>query len=216
MKSLNDNMLSNTEKTLQPKVVGTLITKKVGHPEKMETTSNSHYNRPSRWPGMSIEFQVKTLLMTKFMRRLRKFMEEMQIVSTKKMLKENIRNAFRNDHYRFRIDYSKLVLSKGNLPIVPRMSVSSPKSGKLVFRWTDDSGIGRSRASDQLFIAIFNCRSKSWILKHNVTKRSAGICTIDIEPFGSKRLQIYIGFVSADGAKVSDSLYMGVVNVVRG
>ncbi len=38
MNSLNDNMLSNTEKTLQPKVIGTLVTKQISHSEKMETT----------------------------------------------------------------------------------------------------------------------------------------------------------------------------------
>jgi Family of unknown function (DUF6266) len=214
MNSLNNNMLSGTEKTLRPKVIGTLVTKKISHSEHIETTSNSHYNRPSRWPGMSIEIQVKTLLMIKFMRPLRNFMEEIQIVSTKKMLKENIRNAFRNDHYKYRIDYSKLIFSKGNLSVAPRMSVSSPKAGKLVFRWTDDSGIGRCRANDQLFVAIFNCTSKSWILKQNAAKRSEGFCNIHIKPSISKRLQTYIGFISADGMRVSDSLYMGEVNVL--
>jgi hypothetical protein len=214
MNSLNDNMLSNTEKTLRPKVIGTLVTKKISQSEKLVTTSNSHNNRPPRWPGMGIEFQVKTLLMIKFMRPLRNFTEQMQNVSTKKMLKENIRNAFRNDHYKFRIDYSKLIFTKGNLPVAPRMSVSSPKAGKLVFRWTDDSGIGRSRASDQLFVAIFNCTSKLWILRHHAAKRSEGFCSVHIKTASSKRLQTYVGFVSTDGLKVSDSLYLGEVNVL--
>ncbi len=214
MNSSNDNMLSNTEKTLQPKVVGTLVTKQISHSEKMETTSNAHCNRPSRWPGMNIELQVKTLLMIKFMRPLRNFMEQMQIVSIKKMLKENIRNAFRNDHYKYRIDYSKLIFSKGNLSVAPGISVSSPKAGKLVFRWTDDSGIGHSRASDQLFVAIFNCTSQSWILKDGAAKRSEGSCSIHIRPSRGKRLQTYIGLVSADGMRVSDSLYLGEVNVL--
>ncbi len=214
MNSLNDNMLSNTEKTLQPKVIGKLVTKQISHSEKASPTTTAQVNRPSRWPGMTIEFRVKTLLMIKFVRPMRIFMEQMQIVSTKKMLKENIRNAFRNDHYKYRIDYTKLMFSKGNLPLAPRMSVSSPKSGKLVFRWTDDSGIGRSRASDQLFVAIFNCTSKSWILKHNAARRSENCCSIHIGPSRSKRLQTYIGFVSADGLRVSDSFYMGEVNVL--
>ena len=214
MNSLNDNMLSNTEKTLQPKVIGTLVMKKIDHSEKMEATTTAQFNRPSRWTGMSIEFQVKTLLMIKFMRPLRKFMKQMQIVSTKKMLKENIRNAFRNDHYKFRIDYSKLIFSKGNLPVAPRMSVSSPKAGKLLFRWTDDSGIGRSKGSDQVFVAIFNCASKSWILRHKAAKRSEGSCSIHIKSSVSKRLQTYIGFVSPDGMRVSNSLYMAEVNLL--
>lgn len=214
MKSLNDNLLSNTEKALQPKVTGTLVTKKISHSEIMEARSNSQSDRPSRWPGLNIELQVKTLLMIKFMRPLHKFMEEMQIACTKKMLKENVRNAFRNDHYKFRIDYSKLIFSRGNLPVAPRMSVSSPKPGKLVFRWTDDSGIGQSRASDKVFVAVFNCRSKSWILKRNAAKRSEGICSVYIKPFASKRLQTYIGFASADGLRVSDSLFTGEVRVL--
>jgi hypothetical protein len=215
MNSLNDNILSNTEKTLQPKVIGTLVTKQIRHSEKIETTSNPHHNRPSRWPGMSIEFQVKTLLMIKFMRPLRDFMEQFHAVNPKKILRENIRNGFRNDHHKFRIDCTKIIFSKGNLPLAPGLSVSSPKSGKLVFTWTDNSGIGKCLASDKVFVAVFNRELKRWIFKSRAADRSTGHCSIGARPFSSKRVQTFIGFVSADGVRVSDSLFMGEVRVLK-
>ena len=108
---------------------------------------------------------------------------------------------------------SKLIITQGILPLAPGISVSSPKEGKLLFRWTDDSGIGKSRADDQVFVAIYSRRAKKWIFNLNAGERSRGYCRIDVKWFNSKRLQTYIGFASADFIWVSDSFYAGEVNV---
>ncbi len=109
------------------------------------------------------KFQLKTMLMSKFMRPLEDFMDQLNNVSFKKILKQNVRNCYTCDSTKLRIDYSKLVITQGILPLAPDISVSSPKEGKLLFRWTDDSGIGKSRADDQVFVAIYRRRAKKWM-----------------------------------------------------
>ncbi len=110
---------------------------------------------------------------------------------------------------KLRIDFSKLIITQGILPLAPGISGSSPKEGKLLFRWTDDSGVGKSRADDQVFVAIYSRQAKKWVFNINAGKRSRGYCIIDLKWFNGKRLQTYIGFVSADGIWVSDSLLCG-------
>jgi Family of unknown function (DUF6266) len=163
---------------------------------------------PSRF-----KFQLKTMLMTKFMKPLEDFMDQLNSVSFKKILNQNVRNCYSCDSPKLQIDYSKLIITQGILPLAPGISVSSPKEGKLLFRWTDDSGIGNSRADDQVFVAIYSRQAKKWVFNLNAGQRSSGYCRIDVKWFNSKRLQAYIGFESSDGIWVSDSFYAGEVNV---
>ncbi len=163
---------------------------------------------PSRY-----KFQLKTMLMAKFMKPLEDFIDQLNRVSFKKILKQNVRNCYGCDSPKLQIDYSKLIITQGILPLAPGITVSSPKEGKLLFKWTDDSGIGKSRADDQVFVAIYSRKAKKWIFNPNAGQRSRGYCRIDVKWFNNKRLQTYIGFVSADGIWVSDSYYVGEVNV---
>ncbi len=151
--------------------------------------------------------------MIKFMSPLRNFMDQIHVVSAKKILKENVRNAFRSDHSRFRIDYRKLIFSKGNLPVALRMSVSSPEFGKLIFRWTDNSGIHRALPTDRLFVAIFNRESKTWIFNADATKDRHGLFSIHIK-YQLETTAGYIGFVSADGKRISTVCFWEKVNVI--
>jgi Family of unknown function (DUF6266) len=153
------------------------------------------------------------MLMIKFMKPLEDFMDQLNNVSFKKILKHNIRNCYACDSPRLRIDFSKLVITLGILPLAPGISVSSPKEGKLLFRWTDDSGIGKSRADDRVFVAIYSRQAKKWVFKLDAGERSRAYCRIDVKWFNSKRMQTYIGFVSSDGMRASDSYYAGEVNV---
>ena len=55
---------------------------------------------PSRF-----KFQLKTMLMTKFMKPLEDFMDQLNRVSFKKILKQNVRNCYGCDSPKLRIDY---------------------------------------------------------------------------------------------------------------
>lgn len=214
MKALKNNTMTNKEKTRRPKVTGTLVTKEHRHSEKMTATKSSDPKPFSRWLGSHFEFQQKTLLMIKFMSPLRNFLDRIHVVSANKILKENVRNAFRSDHFRFRINSRKLIFSKGKLPLALRMSVSSPEFGKLIFSWTDNSGIHRALPTDRLFVAIFNREFKTWIFNAYATSRLACHYSMDTSGYQGKPVQVYAGFVSLDGKRISTSLFLGEVRVL--
>lgn len=194
MKTNQKNQSKNSEMTLEKKNPGRKAAPK-----------------PRR---LRYEFQMRTLLMTRFMKQLHEFMKFLNITNTGKILKQNIRHAFKAGYPILRIDYSKLILSLGNLPVAPGISVSSPTSGKLVFCWTDNSGIGKALATDQAFVAVYNRETQRWVYRLNTACRSLGHCRIDIKPTRGKRVQTYIGFISSDGKRVSNSLFTGEVNVL--
>jgi hypothetical protein len=213
MNSLNNKTMTNREKIHGPKVNGTLVTKENRNSKQCAATISPGPKPFSRWIGSNIEFHHKTLLMIKFMNPLRNFMDRIHVINAKQVLKENIRNAFRSDHYRFRIDCGKVILSKGNLPVALRMSVSSSRFGKLVFVWTDNGGIQKALPTDRLFVAIFNRESKTWIFKVNAAPRSTGYYSMEAGRFQGKPVQVYAGFVSLDSKRISTSLYLGEARV---
>jgi Family of unknown function (DUF6266) len=214
MNSLNNNKMTNREKTRRPKVIGTLVTKEHRHSEKITAAKSPDPKPFSRWLGFHSEYQQKTLLMIKFMSPLRNFMDRIHVVSANKILKENVRNAFRSDHFRFKIDCRKIIFSKGNLPIALRMSVSSAMSGKLIFSWTDNSGSLRALPTDRLFVAIFNRESKTWVFNIDANSRFACHYSMEAGRFLGKPVQVYAGFVSLDYKRISTSLFLGEVRVL--
>jgi hypothetical protein len=129
------------------------------------------------------------------------------------VLNENTQHGFKGRYPAFRIDYSKLILSKGSLPNPTDLTVNSRKPGKLVFRWTNNNGIGESLPSDLLFIAVTNRKSRCWIVSINAEKRSACRYSMDASILQGKPVKVYAGFISEDSERISNSLFLGEVIV---
>lgn len=112
------------------------------------------------------------------------------------------------------IDYSKVQLSQGSLSNADAPAAASTAAGKLVFTWTDNSDGENELISDTAFVAAYNSDTKRWVQKQKIATRNAGSCTLDVPAFSGKPVQTYIGFMSANRKKISDSLYTGVVNIL--
>ena len=117
--------------------------------------------------------------MYRFMRPLRPFLKELDKLfcytpAFDHVMNENTEHAFKGFYPTLRIDYPKIILTKGKLPNPPTLSVSTLKPAKLIFHWTyNNSGISELRSSDLCFlIAVFNRKSPRWILKWMSRKRS--------------------------------------------
>ena len=208
-KEKNRQIPSNGRLGLATKIKGTLVTKNLHLVCDRDRLSNSQF-----------EFQMKAIKMIRFMQPLADFMNQIKTkpfigssrLST--LLTHNIQHAFKDSARDLTLDYRQLIVSKGHLSNAPGISVSSPIAGRLVFRWTDNSGIGKARASDLVFVAVFNREFKHWIFAAEIARRSALLCMVDVNPFRFKKVQTYIGFVSEDGELISTSVYAGEVRVL--
>jgi Family of unknown function (DUF6266) len=131
-----------------------------------------------------------------------------------KAMSYNLPNAITGSYPAYTVNYAMVLLSRGDLPNAGSPVVASPASGKLTFSWTDNSGTGRAKADDQVFVAAYSEALNRWIYAQGIAARNAGTVTLDFSSFSGKAAQTYIGFVSADGKFVANSLYTGVVNVL--
>ena len=118
------------------------------------------------------------------------------------------------------IDYPRVLLSRGDLSKAESVIVTSPSATTLQFTWIDNTATGKALKTDQLFVAVFIPEKNYWCYKMNVAAREAGSYILDITQFTrdisvfyGKPLQVYIGFLAADGKDASDSMYTGPVEM---
>ena len=163
--------------------------------------------------------QAKFAMMVKFLQPLSSLVGQTYDISPTEMsgfnkaFSDNVRNAITGVYPAITIDYSKVILSKGTLPNANTVTAASTVAGKLVFTWTDDSG-GFALPTDSAFVAVYGADLNRWIFAQNTAPRNAGTYTLDVTAFSGKAVQTYIGFLSADGQSVSNSLFTGQVNIL--
>ncbi len=125
----------------------------------------------------------------------------------------NVKNAIGGIYPEFVIDYPMVLLSRGDLPNVQLPDVSPPVAGTLKFSWTDNSGKGKAKSTDNAFAAVYNEENGHWSCNENLAARNAGECVLDLGSFKARTVHSYFGFISADGKEVTDSVYTGLINL---
>ncbi len=135
------------------------------------------------------------------------------IKRTNKAFSYNVKNAIGGVYPEFKIDYPMVLVNRGDLPNVQSPSVSSRDAGSLIFAWTDNSGKGKAKSTDMAFASVYNEVNSQWHYDLNISARNAGECILDLGLFKAKTLHSYLGFISADGKEVTDSIYAGLVNL---
>ena len=125
----------------------------------------------------------------------------------------NVKNAIRLNQPELAMDYSKVLLGRGDLTNLSTAVAIPSSKGHLKFTWTNNSGTGSAKATDQVFVAVYSEEQNNWIYGLNLAARNAENCKIDITRMIGKEVQTYIGFIADDGKDVTDSLYTGLVNL---
>jgi len=139
--------------------------------------------------------------------------EAAHLTGYNKAFSYNVKNAITGVHPELAIDYPVVLLGKGDLPNTVSPSATSSVADSLDFNWTDNSGKGRALATDQAFAAAYNEELKQWEYSLNLATRSAGSCTMNIKWISGNPLQTYLGFISADGKEITDTVYTGLVSL---
>jgi Family of unknown function (DUF6266) len=174
----------------------------------------------SRKPSLLQRQQhAKFSLMNKFLGPIIPFLNEtkktvdIDLTGYNKAFSYNVKNAIAGTYPDLIIDYSMVLLSRGDLPNVKSSQAASPSSGQITLQWTDNSGTGLSRTDDKAFLAVYCPEINQWMYELNVTERSAGSYTFNVAEFSGRTVQVYFGFISFNGKDVSDSLHVGAVHV---
>jgi Family of unknown function (DUF6266) len=172
--------------------------------------------------GSSIHQQqqrARFTLMTKFLRPLTDLLNETyqhSLVGMTGFNKAFSRNshAITGEYPDLRIDYSWVNLSKGRLPMGEPPILISSEPGKLLLTWKNGDGISRCLTSGRAFIAAYSEELGRWIFNQINLEEGSSSCTMDVDPFRGKQVQTYVGFISGGAHKISESRYMGVLEIL--
>lgn len=125
----------------------------------------------------------------------------------------NIKNAITGMYPVFTLDYSLALVSRGDLPNVLGPAVTVGAGSILTFSWTDNSGVGIAKATDQAILVAFCPTLKQAIYTTAGGERSALTGDLNLTPFSGLPVETYIAFISADGRKKANSNFTGEVTV---
>lgn len=168
---------------------------------------------------LQLQQHAKFSLMNKFLGPIIPFLNEtkktvdIDLTGYNKAFSYNVKNAITGVYPDLMINYNMVLLSRGDLPNVKSSQAESRSPGQITIHWSDNGGTGLARSNDKAFVAVYCTELNDWEYALNLAERSAGIYIFHVVKFSGLLAHAYIGFLSANGNDVSDSLYVGAVQV---
>lgn len=126
----------------------------------------------------------------------------------------NLNNSITGAYPNFTIDYANALVSRGNLTGAANGSSYSSGPGNVEVTWNDNSGSGSAQATDKAIIALLNTSRGEAIFTTDGPVRTAGSESISVpSEYSGEAVEVFLGFVSEDGTKVANSVYLGSVTI---
>lgn len=114
----------------------------------------------------------------------------------------------------FKVDYSKLILSKGILKTGEELKVSATDN-VISFTWKAEEKMAWPEATDLVIMIAYFPKKDKTIVKIAGNARSTGADQMVVPPsLKNAHSETYIAFVAADRLQVSDSTYLGNLNLL--
>ncbi len=135
----------------------------------------------------------------------------------------NIKNAITGEYPNQEIDFSKVRVCEGILPLPANIQVTAEDQGKevkLLFSWEVDPNIFYLRNRDQVMMLAYMPENKEAEYLDSGARRNAGQDSLLIaRNYGSVNspklntyAEVYIAFVANDRNSITDSYYCGRIN----
>ncbi|RYF88336.1 MAG: hypothetical protein EOO03_08655 [Chitinophagaceae bacterium] len=120
-----------------------------------------------------------------------------------------LKNAITGVYPDFSIDFSKVLVCRGDIPNATAPTAAVEPGSILRFNWVDNTGVGVAKASD-LAILVAHCPElQQSVYNDNAAPRAALTDNLNLLAFSGKLVHTYIAFRSEDGRGVSPSFYLG-------
>jgi len=124
----------------------------------------------------------------------------------------NYHNAVMGSAPDYMIDFTKALVSRGELPNATAPS-ATVTGNSIYFTWTDNSGTGAAAATDKAVLVVFCPNLNVTQYSTNNATRSSGAGAIDVTNFNGEVVETWIAFLSEDGKEASNSMYTGELTV---
>ena len=115
----------------------------------------------------------------------------------------------------FEWNYTKVMVSRGDLLGVNAGSVTASSGQLLDFSWSDNSLQGEAAADDKLVVVVYEPTSKTTIYSLNAGTRDAEAASLALPNYLSGlEVQVWVLFAAANDKRFATSTYLGTVNVI--
>jgi hypothetical protein len=113
----------------------------------------------------------------------------------------------------YSIDLSKVLVSRGNLTGAANAKATSA-NGVVTLTWDDNSGNGTATQTDKALIVVLNSTKAESVFDAGGNQRVAGTEDISVPAdWVGESVEVFLGFITADGKEVANSVYLGSVTV---
>lgn len=122
------------------------------------------------------------------------------------------RKAVVGDYPNLEIDYSQIILTKGELDGANNTIAGSGSPSSIDFTWTDNSGKGLNKATD-LAVLVAYCPAKHrhmFEIGPSTRESESATLTFAVD-YPGETFHCWMAFVSADGLAASTSNYLGSI-----
>ncbi len=127
----------------------------------------------------------------------------------------NLKNALTGMTPNLEIDYSMVLVSRGDLPQTKDVAATSTTAGQLDFVWTDNTGKGKAKATDKLMVVLFCPElAEATYSIGDALRSDAGLAYEVDADFSGETVEVYTAWLSEDGKEVSNSKYVGSITIV--
>lgn len=189
----------------------------------MRSQTTKHNYKPTQ---AQLEQQAKFALMGGFLQTMSGLLMEsfrnyaVKMTGFNNAFSYNIKNGISGVYPAFEIDYTKVLVSRGDLPNSTAPVVTAEADSVVKFTWTDGSGNSSAAGSahsahptDMSILVVYCKELNRTLYVFGGAARSAETDSIAVLLFAGKKVQTWMGFVSADGSKSSNSIYTGEITV---
>lgn len=126
----------------------------------------------------------------------------------------NKKHALQGEYPNISVDYSKVMVSKGELPQAKNLKMEQEKNG-LRISWDPQTQNKGDYADDMVMVLVLHPATGQAYCLLNVGQRGAGSCFVELEDNkATAQTEVYLCFRSSSGKKISDSVYLGNLNGV--
>lgn len=125
-----------------------------------------------------------------------------------------VKNAVSGAFPNYTLDFSQVLVSRGSLT-QPLNANATMAASKVSISWTDNSGQGNAQPIDVAMPLAFNTDKGEAVFSTNSDTRADQLAELTFPAdWVGDTVEIYIGFISADGINVANSLYLGSKTVI--
>lgn len=189
----------------------------------MRSQTTKHNYKPTQ---LQLEQQTKFALMGGFLQTMSGLLMEsfrnyaVKMTGFNNAFSYNIKNGITGTYPAFDIDYPRVLVSRGDLPNSMSPAATAEANSVIKFTWTDgssgSSGSGNvhvAHPTDMSILVVYCKEMNRTLYVFGGAARSAETDSIAVPLFTTKKVQTWMGFVSADGSKSSNSMYTGELTV---